>query len=127
MGVSIDDVYRMESRLSGVDIPFDLPSDAEDEEVFQAPKLYLQDQTTDPSLVVESVDYRDNERQGLYLALNDLDERSRDILVRRWLKEPKATLQNLAAEYEISAERVRQLEKSAIEKVRKSIEFKSLS
>ncbi len=125
LGVGIDEVYRMESRLSGADIPFDLPSDTDDDEGFQAPQLYLQDRSTDPSRLIESADLWNSEREGLYLALDDLDERSKDIIVKRWLREPKTTLQDLAAEHAVSAERIRQLEKLAIEKVRKSIELKS--
>ncbi len=124
LGVGIDEVYRMESRLSGADIPFDLPSDTDDDEGFQAPQLYLQDRSTDPSRLIESADLWNSEREGLYLALDDLDERSKDIIVKRWLREPKTTLQDLAAEHAVSAERIRQLEKLAIEKVRKSIELK---
>ena len=121
LGVDIDEVYRMESRLSGADIPFDAPSDFDEGEVFIPPQLYLEDQDGDPSKLLELADLSDFKRENLYLALNELEDRSKDILFKRWLTEPKATLHNLASEYGVSAERIRQLEKLAIEKVRQII------
>jgi len=121
LGVDIDEVYRMESRLSGADIPFDAPSDFDEGEVFIPPQLYLEDQDGDPSKLLELADLSNFKRENLYLALNELEDRSKDILFKRWLTEPKATLHNLASEYGVSAERIRQLEQLAIEKVRQII------
>ena len=121
LGVNIDEVYRMESRLTGLDVPFDSPKDADDDERFQSPQLYLAESNSNPSDLVEVADLIQKERKNLYLALNELESRSKDILLRRWLSEPKATLHDLAAEYGVSAERIRQLEKLAIEKIRKTM------
>ncbi len=81
----------------------------------------MEDQSGDPAQLVESANSSQVKRVELYLALNKLEDRSKDILMKRWLLEPKATLNSLASEYGVSAERIRQLEKLAIEKVRHTI------
>ena len=121
LGVDVDEVYRMESRLSGADIAFDAPADFDESDTILPPQIYLEDHSGDPAKVVESADFSQVKREKLYLALNELEDRSKDILIKRWLVEPKATLNNLASEYGVSAERIRQLEKLAIEKVRHTI------
>ncbi len=121
LGVEVDEVFKMESRLSGTDIAFDAPSHSDDSDAAIAPQLYLEDHRGDPAKLLESSDLSNSKKKALHLALNELDERSRDILVKRWLNEPKATLHKLASEYGVSAERIRQLEKLAIEKVRQKI------
>ena len=121
LGVEVDEVFKMESRLSGTDIAFDVPSHSDDSDAAIAPQLYLEDHRGDPAKLLESSDLSNSKKEALHLALNELDERSRDILVKRWLNEPKATLHKLASEYGVSAERIRQLEKLAIEKVRQKI------
>ena len=118
LGVDPAEVTRMESRLSGRDVAFDLPVDADEESAWQAPQQYLEDQSMDPAMVVESADFVAHEENQLSEALSSLDARSRDIVARRWLSEPKATLHELADEYGVSAERIRQLESNAMKKLR---------
>ena len=118
LGVDPAEVTRMESRLSGRDVAFDMPVDADEESAWQAPQQYLEDQSMDPAMVVESADYVAHEETQLSEALSSLDARSRDIVARRWLSEPKATLHELADEYGVSAERIRQLESNAMKKLR---------
>ncbi|MEL0153695.1 MAG: RNA polymerase sigma factor RpoH, partial [Halieaceae bacterium] len=118
LGVDPAEVTRMESRLSGRDVAFDMPVDADEESAWQAPQQYLEDQSMDPAMVVESADYVAHEENQLSQALSSLDARSRDIVARRWLSEPKATLHELADEYGVSAERIRQLESNAMKKLR---------
>ena len=118
LGVDPAEVTRMESRLSGRDVAFDMPVDADEESAWQAPQQYLEDQSMDPAMVVESADYVAHEENQLSEALSSLDARSRDIVARRWLSEPKATLHELADEYGVSAEHIRQLESNAMKKLR---------
>jgi len=122
LGVKVQTVYEMEGRLSAYDAAFDAHSDADDDEAFLAPANYLEDKEADPSHQLESADWQQDSNERLYSALADLDERSRDILQQRWLSEEKATLHELAEKYSVSAERVRQLEKNAMNKIRGSIE-----
>ncbi|WP_372767975.1 RNA polymerase sigma factor RpoH [Pseudoalteromonas sp.] len=119
LGVSEKDVREMESRMSSQDMGFDLNAD-EDESMPQSqfsPVQYLTDQSSDLAETVEEEQWQDNSNQRLFSALNTLDERSQDIIRARWLAEEKETLQDLAAKYQVSAERVRQLEKSAMKKL----------
>jgi RNA polymerase sigma-32 factor len=121
LGVNVQEVQRMEGRLSHRDVAYDSPVDGDDDDAWQAPQYYLEDHSGDPADAVESQDWQQNSEDGLYLALEDLDARSRDILARRWLSEKKATLHELAAEYGVSAERIRQLEQAAMKKLRACI------
>lgn len=121
LGVNVQEVQRMEGRLSNRDLAFDAPADSDDDDVWQSPQYYLEDHSGDPARAVESEDWQQSSEDGLYLALEDLDARSRDILARRWLAENKATLHELAAEYGVSAERIRQLEQAAMKKLRATI------
>jgi RNA polymerase sigma-32 factor len=121
LGVDVAEVRRMEGRLSSRDVAYDLPLDADDDEAWQAPQHYLEDQRSDPALAVESSDWQRSSEEQLYGALSELDERSRDILAQRWLAEEKATLHELAAQYGVSAERIRQLEQNAMKKLRAAI------
>ncbi len=118
LGVSSKDVLEMESRLSGHDATFDAtPDDDEDRRV--APALYMQDSRFDPAETTEAEDWEANNQRRLMAAMSDLDDRSRDIVAARWLDEDnKATLQELADKYGVSAERIRQLEKNAMKKLR---------
>jgi len=119
LGVTPEEVLEMESRLAGQDIGFDLTPESEDEDsVSVAPVTYLADEASDPAESVERQDYATRSEARLEHALTGLDDRSRHILQRRWLDEEKATLQELADKYHISAERVRQLENNAIKKLR---------
>jgi len=118
LGVDAATVIQMEGRMGAFDASFDGAADADDEEMGQSPAFYLEDTRYDPARSVENDDYEKVSTDGLYLALNELDERSRDILSQRWLNDDKATLHELAAKYGVSAERIRQLEKNAMEKVK---------
>jgi RNA polymerase sigma-32 factor len=118
LGVTPRDVTEMEKRLSGHDLAFD-PYPEEDEDF--APATYLPSPNSDPAQAVEADDAGANDHERLTAALAKLDERSRMILSRRWLAENKATLHELAAEYGVSAERVRQIEANAIGKLKKQL------
>ena len=118
LGVDEAEVTRMEGRLASRDIAFDAPADSDDEESWHAPQHFLSDGQMDPSQLAEAEDFAESSAAQLQVALIDLDERSRDILERRWLVEDKATLHELAAEYGVSAERIRQLEKNAMNKLK---------
>ena len=117
LGVPEATVREMESRLSGRDIGFEAPADAE-EDAKPAPEAFLIDDGADPYENVADADQTDNQLETLSDALQKLDERSRDIIQRRWLNEEKATLQDLADEYGVSAERIRQVEANAMKKMR---------
>ena len=118
LGVSPAEVTRMERRLSGRDVSYDGSPTEEDE---YAPVAYLPSPDSDPADVVEEADWEADSRRRLGHALAALDDRSRDIVQRRWLVEKKATLHQLAAEYSVSAERIRQIEANAIRKLRGSV------
>ncbi len=121
LGVKPETVLEMESRLANYDLSFD-GTDADDEDsVSIAPAAYLPDLRHEPSTVLERADSAAFERDGLYEALESLDQRSRDILQRRWLNEGKETLHELADEYGVSAERIRQIEAAAMKKLRKAL------
>jgi len=117
LGVPEATVREMESRLSGRDIGFEAPADA-DEDAKPAPEAFLIDEGADPYENVSDADHADNQLDTLSAALKNLDARSRDIIQRRWLDEDKATLQDLADEYGVSAERIRQVEANAMKKMR---------
>ena len=120
LGVKRSDVLEMEKRLSGLDIGFDGP-DSNDENVTPAPANYLEDTSLEPARLIEQSNYTENQEGRLYSALSDLDDRSRDILQQRWLSDNKSTLHQLADQYNVSAERIRQLESNAIKKLRNVI------
>ena len=121
LGVDESEVTRMEGRLSGRDVAFDAPVDSDDEESWQAPQYFLTDGHMDPGQLVEAEDFAKDTAAKLQTALADLDDRSRDILERRWLLDNKSTLHELAEEYQVSAERIRQLEANALKKMRAAI------
>ena len=119
LGVDAAVVHEMESRMAGQDTSFDGYADDDDDTSYQAPAHYLEDRSADPSLVVENADWDNDATSRLQRALEGLDERSQDILKSRWLdEEGKATLHELAAKYNVSAERIRQLEKNALKKLK---------
>jgi len=121
LGVPEATVREMESRLSGRDIGFEAPTDADDDEK-PAPAAFLVDEGADPYDNLAEEDASNNQMGALSSALSNLDERSRDIIQRRWLaEENKATLQDLADEYGVSAERIRQIEANAMKKMRVAI------
>jgi RNA polymerase sigma-32 factor len=122
LGVSTADVLVMEQRMNAMDTAFDA-SDADDGDDFHtAPDRYLFNPNDDPAVAIEKEKVGDQSREKLFLALEQLDERSQDILQQRWLADDKLTLHDLADKYGISAERVRQLEKNAMKKLRQFIE-----
>ena len=122
LGVKPEVVQEMESRLSGQDIGFDLSAADDDEESHHfAPAAYLTDASNDPAVTIEQNDWNSENNSNLGDALATLDERSRTILEERWLSDNKSTLHELAARYGISAERIRQLEKSALGKLKKTL------
>ena len=122
LGVKVETVYEMESRLSGQDIAFDpAPESDNDDYDSIAPAGYLGDENADPAQLVEKLDWANQTQQKLQQALATLDQRSRDILQRRWLVEQKPTLQALADEYQVSAERIRQLESAALKKLKQQL------
>lgn len=119
LNVSEREVMEMESRLSGRDIGFDAPSDEDDDHAPPSPAAYLVADQEDPSQAYEREDSEDNQLQLLREGLAELDARSRDIIRRRWLDdEHKVTLQDLADEYGVSAERIRQIEANALKKMK---------
>ncbi len=120
LGVSAQEVTEMEKRLAAHDMAYDAPPGADDETP-AAPSLFLPSPDADPATAVENEDWDASARQRLAAALEHLDERSRHILESRWLSEEKQTLHELAAKFGVSAERVRQIEKSAIGKLRQAM------
>ena len=120
LGVKPAEVKEMEKRLSGIDMSFDPLSDSDDEEASYAPSQYLEDADSNPADIFEQDTHNATNSTQLYEAINELDDRSRDILQDRWLADEKLTLHELAEKYNISAERVRQIEKNAMKKVKQS-------
>ena len=122
LGVKPEVVLEMESRLSGQDIGFDLPPNADEDTSYIAPAYFLESSQQDPQIGVESDDWREHSDTLLYAGLEELDERSQDIIRSRWLQDDsKITLQELADKYSVSAERIRQLETNALRKMRASM------
>jgi RNA polymerase sigma-32 factor len=117
LGVDIKQVREMEGRLASYDAGFDADEDDE-ESAYVAPAHYLEDNRYDPAVRLEESNWEESNVNGLESAMQKLDDRSRTILQRRWLNDDKATLHDLAAEYGVSAERIRQLEKNAMNKVK---------
>lgn len=122
LGVSADNVMEMEARLSSHDVAFDpADSDGDDDHDAFAPAAYLRDDQANPAETLERDDWEEQTSSRLNAALELLDPRSRDIVQRRWLADDKPTLHQLAAEYQISAERIRQLETNAMKKLRAAL------
>ncbi len=118
-GVENRDVLTMEQRLNAHDVSFDVNPDNEEEQF--VPAAYLVDQRFEPTEVLHREETDDNRSDSLRSALARLDERSRDIVISRWLVEPKLTLHDLAGRYGVSAERIRQLEKNAFNVLKKAL------
>ena len=117
LGVKPETVLEMESRLSNYDVAFDAPDNEDDEQAF-SPSAYLADQHADPARQLEADNSQSLNLELMAASLQQLDERSHDIIQRRWLNEDKTTLHELADEYHVSAERIRQIEQNAIKKLR---------
>lgn len=121
LGVEPNVVREMEGRMAGQDTAFDGYASDDDDQAYQAPVHYLEDKSHDPATLLEDSDWSQSSVNMLRNALAQLDERSQDILQQRWLNEEKATLHELADKYGVSAERIRQLEKNAMKKVKNAI------
>ena len=118
LGVDAKVVRQMEGRMASYDTAFDADSDSDDEAAYKAPAYYLEDQSSDLASNVEDSEWEEVTNNSLHAAMSELDDRSKDILNSRWLSENKATLHELADRYGISAERIRQLEKNAMSKIK---------
>ncbi|WP_269914725.1 RNA polymerase sigma factor RpoH [Acinetobacter sp. HY1485] len=119
LNVTSEQVLEMEGRLTAYDAAFESQNDDDDDNNAPvAPALYLEDNRYDPARLVEDEDWEEQSTSALHNAMGALDDRSRNILQRRWLDDDKSTLHELAAEYNVSAERIRQLEKNAMEKIK---------
>ena len=118
LNVTPEQVLEMEGRLTAYDAAFEAQGDDDDDTPHTAPALYLEDNRYDPARLIEEEDYEEQSTSALHEAMDQLDDRSRNILQRRWLDDDKSTLHELAAEYNVSAERIRQLEKNAMEKIK---------
>ena len=122
LGVSKEDVIEMESRMSGADVGFDLPTDDAETETY-SPALYLEDKSSNFAAELENENFESQATEQLGMALQSLDARSQDIIKARWLDDNKATLHDLAAKYNVSAERIRQLETNALKKLKSAVSF----
>jgi len=118
LGVDAKVVRQMEGRMASYDTAFDADSDSDDEAAYKAPAYYLEDQASDLATKVEDDEWEEITNNSLHSAMSDLDDRSKDILNSRWLGDKKATLHELADRYGVSAERIRQLEKNAMNKIK---------
>jgi RNA polymerase sigma-32 factor len=118
LGVDAKVVRQMEGRMSSYDTAFDAEADSDDEAVYRAPAYYLEDQGSDIATNIEDAQWEAVTNHSLSLAMDELDERSQDILKSRWLSDTKSTLHELAGQYGVSAERIRQLEKNAMNKIK---------
>jgi RNA polymerase sigma-32 factor len=118
LGVDEKSVKEMESRLSSSDMSFDPPTEASDDEASFTPSGFLADETKDPADLIEKENSDEYSHELLHKALSALDPRSKEILIDRWLQDQKLTLHELADKYGVSAERIRQIEKAAMEKVK---------
>jgi RNA polymerase sigma-32 factor len=117
LGVSTNEVTEMEKRLAARDMSFDPTPESDDEEVY-SPASYLPAADSDPAENVENAEWESDSSDRLQTALARLDDRSRDILQKRWMADDKATLHELADKYGVSAERIRQIESNALGKLR---------
>jgi RNA polymerase sigma-32 factor len=119
--VRAEDVFEMEKRLYSHDAAFDGAADDDGEQVF-APAAIIEDRRYDPAATVEASEWQEFTSKRMAAALETLDERSRDIVTRRWLSEPNAKLRELAAQYGVSMERIRQIEAEAFKRMRDTVE-----
>ena len=122
LDVAPETVKEMEGRMSNADVAFDADNDADDDSFHAAPAGYLQDMRYNPEVLATQSDQDDLRQTQLRSALTSLDARSRDIIQRRWLDEKKPTLHELADEYGISAERIRQIEMKALDVMKDALE-----
>ncbi len=118
LGVDAKVVRQMEGRMASYDTAFDADADSDDVSAYKAPAHYLEDQSSDLAHNIEKTEWEEVTNNSLHGAMAELDDRSKDILNSRWLGENKATLHELADRYGVSAERIRQLEKNAMNKIK---------
>ena len=118
LGVDAKVVRQMEGRMSAYDMSFDVEADSEDDIPHKAPAYYLEDKGSDIAANIENDEWEETTNNHPRRAISELDNRSQDILKSRWLSDKKSTLHDLAEKYSVSAERIRQLEKTAMEKVK---------
>jgi len=122
LDVPVKTVREMESRLTSPDVAFDAPN-SDNDELVPSPSGYLPDMRYNPEKLLLETDQISHRKNALSMAIGTLDDRSREIVTRRWLNDDKATLHELAAEYGISAERIRQIEKRAMETMKGNMEL----
>jgi RNA polymerase sigma-32 factor len=125
LNVEVRSVFEMEQRLGNRDTSYDMPVDEANDDNYFDPASYLYEQSDDPAVMLENAEWQGHEQKLLSKALEQLDERSLDIVSSRWLAEEKATLHELAERYQVSAERIRQLEQNAMKKLRSSVVFEA--
>lgn len=125
LNVEVSAVFEMEKRLGNRDTSFDLPIDDSAEDSNVEPASYLFETNDDPAVMLENVEWQSHKQRLLSKALDELDERSLDIVSSRWLADEKATLHELAERHQISAERIRQLEQNAMKKLRAAVVFEA--
>ncbi|HEY7753478.1 MAG TPA: RNA polymerase sigma factor RpoH [Steroidobacteraceae bacterium] len=121
LGVAPEEVRDMEQRLAARDLSFDPAPDTDEEEAVASPSLYLPSPEADPAAVIERDQWEGAVTESLAAALEGLDARSREVIRARWLAEDKRTLQDLADQYGVSAERIRQIESAALRKLRTAL------
>jgi len=121
LGVSAEEVTEMERRLSSRDVSYDPAPDADEEEESYSPSAYLPAADADPAIAVERAEWDDDVTDKVAHAMAQLDARSQAVLRARWMTDQKATLHDLADEFGVSAERIRQIEANAIKKLRKLV------
>jgi RNA polymerase sigma-32 factor len=121
LGVSPAEVTEMERRLSSRDLAYDPAPDADEEDGSYSPSAYLPAPDADPAVAVERAEWDDDVSDKVAHAMAQLDARSQAVLRARWMTDQKATLHELADEFGVSAERIRQIEANAIKKLRKLV------
>ncbi len=125
LNVEVSTVFEMEKRLGNKDMSFDMPVDEAVDDGYVEPASYLFEANDDPAVMLENAEWQGHEQKLLTKALDELDERSLDIVASRWLAEEKATLHELAERHQVSAERIRQLEQNAMKKLRAAVVFEA--
>ena len=118
LGVDAKVVRQMEGRMSAYDMAFDVEADNDDDMPHKAPAYFIEDKSSNIASNIENEEWEEVTNKQLHAAMSELDDRSQDILKSRWLSEDKITLHELAGKYDVSAERIRQLEKTAMNKIK---------
>jgi RNA polymerase sigma-32 factor len=121
LGVKPTEVVEMEKRMSNYDASFDGAASDDDDDTIYAPAHYVENKSAGPEELIETAQLNEESTNSLHNALALLDDRSKDIIAKRWLAENKSTLHELAAEHSVSAERIRQIESNAMKKLREAI------